>query len=258
MADFRARQRIQIHDGTDEFGVLISKPIFSAISDGTEQLEITAAGEANTLVNNASGASAVNIQDGGNSITIDDGAGSITVDGTVSISGSVTVVATDLDIRDLTSASDSVEVLQDTHDDLNANVNLQIADTDVDASNPVPVSFVSGTAADQKHEFDTATAVAKDATDNHDVTVTGAKTFLLKSVIAAASGAMKLEVQTGPVAGLVTNAVFFTSGAKPTEQIIFDPPIEVPDTSTGTIRVIRRNDDNQAMDVYSTIIGEEV
>jgi len=30
-----------------------------------------------------------------------------------------------------------IEVIQDTHDDLNANVNLQVGDADVDASNPV-------------------------------------------------------------------------------------------------------------------------
>jgi len=70
-------------------------------------------------VNNAGGASAVNIQDGGNSITVD---------------------AVDLDIRDLDSTSDSVEVLQDTHDDLNANANVQVEDVDVTNTNPLPTS----------------------------------------------------------------------------------------------------------------------
>jgi hypothetical protein len=32
-----------------------------------------------------------------------------------------------------------IEVVQDTHDSLNANVNLQVNDTDVAASNPVPI-----------------------------------------------------------------------------------------------------------------------
>lgn len=46
-------------------------------------------------INNAAGASAVNIQDGGNSITVD---------------GSVTVSATDLDIRDLSHTQDSTKI----------------------------------------------------------------------------------------------------------------------------------------------------
>ena len=55
----------------------------------------------NVTVDNASGGAAVNIQDGGNTITVD---------------------ALNLDIRDLSSVSDSVEVLQDTATDLNATV----------------------------------------------------------------------------------------------------------------------------------------
>jgi hypothetical protein len=53
--------------------------------------KITTVDTGNVTIVNASGASAVNIQDGGNSITVD---------------------ATDLDIRDLSSASDSVSAVQ--------------------------------------------------------------------------------------------------------------------------------------------------
>lgn len=42
------------------------------------------------------------------------------------------------------SGSLEVNASQDTHDDLNANVNLQVADTDVSNSNPVPVSDAGG------------------------------------------------------------------------------------------------------------------
>ena len=70
----------------------------------------------------------------GNPVPVSDAGGSLTVD------------ATDLDIRDLTSASDSVEVLQDTHDDLNANANIQVGDSDVSTSNPIPTKHIrSGT-----------------------------------------------------------------------------------------------------------------
>ena len=71
-------------------------------------------------VNNGAGNEAVNIQDGGNSITID---------------------ADDLDIRPLDKAQDNIEVCQDTHDDLNANANIQVGDIDVSEANPVPVDI---------------------------------------------------------------------------------------------------------------------
>lgn len=63
----------------------------SGISDGADSLDINADGS-------------INITDNGSSLTIDDGGSSITVD------GSVTVSATDLDIRDLTHVSDSVSI----------------------------------------------------------------------------------------------------------------------------------------------------
>jgi len=220
---------------------------------------------------------------------------------TVNVNGTVTVSASDLDIRDLTSASDSVEVLQDTHDDLNANANLQVGNADVANGNPVPVSdaggsitvdasdldirnlnltddavkvsanatansvtnpiFVqmvsTGILGNEIHNYDTTADVASDTGDNHDYTVTGT-TFLLKSVIFAASGGLKVEVRTGPVASLATKAVAFISKEGGFGQLFFDPPIEVPATSTGTIRVVRTNRQGQAQDVYSTIIGNDV
>lgn len=52
----------------------------------------------------------------------------------------VPVSATNLDIRDLASASDSVSVLQATHDNLNLNANLQIANADASITNQVPIA----------------------------------------------------------------------------------------------------------------------
>lgn len=68
----------------------------------------------------------------GNPVPVSDAGGSLTVD------------AVDLDIRDLDSAQDSVEVLQATHDNLNANANIQVGDADVANGNPVPVSDAGG------------------------------------------------------------------------------------------------------------------
>lgn len=191
-------------------------------------------------------------------VSIDDNGGSITVDGTVGISGTVTVTATDLDIRDLTSVSDSVSVLQATHDSLNANANIQVSDTDVSASNPVPVTIVDpGASSTEVNDYDTQAALAGAASDNHDYTVTGT-TFLLRSVIFAASGALKAEIQAGPVASLVTKAVGFIPKTGGVIQLDFNPPIEVPVTSTGTVRIIRTNREGASQDVYSTIIGNDV
>lgn len=212
------------------------------IGDGTDLANVTAAGELNVLataqpgvdigdvtVNNAAGAAAVNIQDGGNSITVD---------------GAVTVSATDLDIRDLTLAADSVKI--------SANATANAPD------NPIFVQVVSDVITSTEiHDYDTSAAVAADTADNHDYTVAGT-TFLLKSVIAAFSGGGKVEVQTGPVASLVTRAVAFVTKEGGHVQLNFDPPIEVPVTSTGTVRVIRTNRQGQAQDVYSTIIGNDI
>jgi hypothetical protein len=212
------------------------------IGDGTDLANVTASGELNVIataqpgvdigdvtINNAAGAAAVNIQDGGNSITVD---------------GTVTATATDLDIRDLTLALDSVKI--------SANTSANAVD------NPIFVQIVSDVITSTEiHNYDTSSAIAADTADNHDYTVAGT-TFLLKSVIAAFSGGGKVEVQTGPVASLTTKAVAFIPKEGGHVQLNFDPPIEVPVTSTGTVRVIRTNRQGQAQDVYSTIIGNDI
>ena len=125
-------------------------------------------------------------------------------------------------------------------------------------TNPVPVYITSGaTSGSEVNNYDTSAAVAASATDNHDYTVTGT-TMLLKQVTFAASGKMKVELFVGPVASLVSKGVWFTSTANPSFAITFAQPIEVPVTSTGTVRLARTNLEASAMDVYSTIIGSDI
>lgn len=172
------------------------------------------------------------------------------------------------------NASGEVGVVQATHDDLNVNANIQVGDTDVSSSNPVPISkdgsansetnpiYVKNTDTDvsgvEVHDYDTVASVAGDGTSNHDYTVANT-TFFLKSVIVSASGDFKYEIQTGPVAGLSTVAVGFATGKEgDTKQLSFNPAIEVPATSTGTVRIIRTNREGSTQDVYSTIIGNDV
>jgi hypothetical protein len=125
--------------------------------------------------------------------------------------------------------------------------------------NPIYVKTTNtAVSGSEVHDYDTAAAVASDATDNHDYTVANT-TFLLKSVIVSGSGNIKFEIQTGPVASLATDAVGFLTGRQgDTKQLFFDPAIEVPATSTGTVRVIRTNRQGAATDLYSTIIGNDV
>lgn len=95
----------------------------------------------------------------------------VNADGSVNITdngGSLTVDATDLDIRDLDSAQDSVEVLQATHDNLNLNANIQVGNADVANGNPVPVSDAGGSLTVDATNLDIRDLVF--ATDKVDVT----------------------------------------------------------------------------------------
>lgn len=170
-------------------------------------------------VQNGSGAAAVNIQDGGNSITVD---------------GSVTVSATDLDIRDLTHVSDSVKIGDGT--DLLA----------VNTDGSINVKILDGSPGTDTNDYSTAT-VAGAATSNHDYTSTG--NFNLTQIEASASGKLKIEV----LVNAVTKFVCFNSTATPNISIKLDQPIIA--TTGQVVRVIRTNRDNQSQDVYSTIIG---
>lgn len=220
LQDADGRLYVQIHDGGNS--ITVDNPTLSVVGGGVEATALRV-----TIASDSTGV-----------LSIDDNGGSITVDGTV------TVTATQLDIDDLNLTDDAVRISGNT-----------VANSE---TNPIFVQVVStAISGEEVQNYDTSSAIASDATDNHDYTVAGT-TFLLKSIIYSASGAMKIELQTGPVASLVTKAVAFTSPSNPTGQLFFDPPIEVPATSTGTIRIIRRNDDNQAQDVYSTIIGFDV
>lgn len=170
----------------------------------------------------------------------------VTVTGTVAVSsvaGTVTVAATDLDIRDLTLAQDAVKV------SANSTANS--------ATNPIFVKEVDAVVSNEVNDYNAASAVAGNATSNHDYTVTGT-TFLLDSIIFSSSGLGKVEVQVGPVASLVSKAVAFTNSTVGTVQLNFNPPIEVPVASTGTVRLIRTNRQNQAQDLYSTILGNDI
>ena len=121
-----------------------------------------------------------------------------------------------------------------------------------DGSINVVTSDVAGT---RIHDHDASAATAKDATSNHDYTVANT-TFLLNKVSIAGAGRMKAEVQTGPVASLVSRLVLFKE-REATVDHEFVPAIAVPSTSTGTVRIIRTQRSLGSLFMYSTIEGDD-
>lgn len=126
----------------------------------------------------------------------------------------------------------------------------------------INVAIVQALSGGEVHNYNTAAAVAAAGTSNHDYTVTAAKTLKLFQVLFSASGKMKAElrVETGVATNAFnTRAVGFFDGASPnggTGEFNLKQPIEV--AAGVRVRLIRTNRSNQAQDLYSTIIGEEV
>lgn len=124
------------------------------------------------------------------------------------------------------------------------------------ASNQPSIAVNVTTGGTDICDYNTAAAVAASGTSTHTYTVTTGKTLTLGKCYATASGKMKITVQVDLGAGLVTKFIGFNSTANP--DIIFDlGSFGISVASTKTVAIIRQNNDNQAQDVYSTIIGSE-
>lgn len=129
---------------------------------------------------------------------------------------------------------------------------------DFSDSNPLPVKIAEseGTIV---QDYKDAAAIAAGASDNHDYTVTAAKTLILTQVEASASGKAKLalQIETGVATGVFnTFEVMFNSTATPNMQLRFQDAKQV--AAGVRVRVVMTNRDNQAEDLYSTIIGHEI
>jgi hypothetical protein len=249
----------------DDAGVTATGPAVLAERDDALGGITPAEGDWSKLYVNANGAlwvkpdGDVNIADGGNTITVD---GTVAATqsggwdiGTVTTVTTVTSITNDVNIAD-GGNSITVDASQLDIDDLNLTDDAVRISGNTSANSETNPIFVKNVAApisgNEVHDYATSTG-----TGNNDYTVTGT-TFLLKSVILAASGGMKAEIQTGPVASLATKAVGFIPHQGGTQQLFFDPAIEVPATSTGTVRVVMTNREGASMDVYSTIIGNDI
>lgn len=168
-------------------------------------------------------------------------------------------------IRALTAAD--VVTVQAIVDPLPAGTNsigkvgIQVGGTDVSSSNPVPVILAPGVSGTEVHNYNTAAALGAGATSNHDYTITAGKSFKGEKFWASASGKLRVEVQISDAAGSVfsTKWVGFNSTANPNIDIFLGEVLaSSPVSVTGKIRIIRKNLENQAQDVYSTISGSEI
>jgi len=183
MADFDSSLPIR----TDGAGDVIVK-----VADATvpsQQLTVEADGSINVNAIFAPGAE----------IIITDGTDTVEVNADGSLNAVVT--ATDLDIRDLSSAQDSVEVLQATHDDLNLNANLQVGDADVANGNPVPVSDAGGSLTVDAADLDIRDlAFATDSVDvsGSEVSLDAGTLAALESItVQNGAGASAVNIQDG-------------------------------------------------------------
>lgn len=175
----------------------------------------------------------------GSKIIVTDGTDDMKVNADGSINAVVT--ATDLDIRDLTAVSDSVAA--HLFDEAGAAYSL---------TNPLPVEVISDASGVEVVDYQTSAAVAKDASVNHDYTVTATKTLLVAGLWVAGSGKLKVQLLVNGVVKYVA----FNSTANPN----IDIPIYkiLKGLTTEVVRVTLTNLDNQAQDLYSTLSGIEV
>lgn len=124
-------------------------------------------------------------------------------------------------------------------------------------SNPLPV-FPAESPGDEIEDYQTTAAVADGVTTNHDYTVTALKTFLGCSVLIAASSRVKFEIkmETAAASGVFnTKYVGFTTEDNPTYQL--DLCKIAKQVAGAKVRIAITNRDNQAQDVYSTLLGIE-
>lgn len=126
------------------------------------------------------------------------------------------------------------------------------------ASNPLPVTSVDSE-GDEVNDYNTASAVAAAATNNHDYTVTAGKTLKLTGVNTSGSGRMKIlvAIETGVGTNVFTTKfVRFSNASELNTFIEIQESIAV--AAGVRVRVARTNRDLLAQDLYSTISGHEI
>lgn len=123
--------------------------------------------------------------------------------------------------------------------------------------NPLPVSIEESEGVEVS-DYDTSSAVAANATVNHEYIVTTGKVLILDGVWASASGKIKavLSIETAAASNVFnTYKVGFNSTANPNIDFPMRKTLLVP--AGARVRVVITNKDLNAQDVYTTIEGIE-
>lgn len=128
-----------------------------------------------------------------------------------------------------------------------------VDDIAVNTNGSLNVNVISSVDADPVSDYDTAADIASSASSTHTYLTTSL--FMLDRIWASASGKLKIEVKVGPVGSEVSKYVGFSSTSNPNINLPGDG-LKVP--SGQNILVIRTNLDNQTMDVYSTVVGQNI
>ena len=205
------------------------------ITDGTDTLEINADGSVNVAATDLDIRDLSASQD---NVAISDGTDTLAVNADGSINTVVT--ATDLDIRDLTAASDSV-----------AAHLFDETGTAYSAANPLAVAVAAEQAGTEIVDYNTSASIAKNASVNHDYTVSGGVTFYGEELWVSGSGKLKAEVLVNGA----TVFVAFNSTATPNIRIPLEKMVKA--SAAQVVRITITNRDNQPQDLYSTLTGVE-
>lgn len=118
------------------------------------------------------------------------------------------------------------------------------------ASDQSAITVTTAAITETAPDYKKATAIAANASDTHSFTP--GSTISLDKITASASGQLKVEVQWGTTGAETSKWVCFTSKGNLFAELELPNPVSIPNTST--IKVIVTNFDNQAMDLYSSII----
>lgn len=124
----------------------------------------------------------------------------------------------------------------------------------INADGALRVSLTDpGESATEVNDYNTSAAVAVSASANHDYTVTALKTLKVFSILASASGRIKVEVFVDGVSKFVE----FNSTANPNIEMDIQGLLEV--AAGDVIRIAITNlEKKDSQDVYSTLLGHEL